>query len=235
MTRIKILPALFVSASVAACGSSTTTATTTTPTTTPPVVTLPPPPPAVSRIFDTDSPFEGALSTVIGVSPAAAQTILEFERRNLLDVETNPTGGAVYFGQTAMELGGSGGSGRLLEGDVVLFVDFSTNTLDGQLQSLVLHEMQGGSESAGGVAIVATTIADGRYTTRLETSPFFVGGGTPNLRTATVDATVDGAFVEGGAGTLGLIQGTATIGTDPTESLLGVYVADPPQPGGPTP
>jgi hypothetical protein len=226
MTRYKIASALLISLSVAACGSSTATPTTTTTEVEPPPPPPPPPPRAVSRIFDTDSPFQGELSTVIGVSPTAAQTILEFERRNLLSVETNPTGGAVYFGQTAMELGDPASSGRLLEGEVVLFVNFQSNSLSGQLQNLTLHDMQGGTESAGGMRIVATTIDDGRYATSLATTPFTVGGGTPNARTGTANATVDGAFVEGGAGTLGLIQGTMTIGSDPAEGLLGIYSAD---------
>lgn len=219
MIAFRTTGALVAALLVSACGGSGTTSGQ--PTTEPPPST-----PTVSRIFTTDVPFQDRLATVIGVSPTAAQTILEFERRNLLDVETNPIGSAVYTGKTAMELGSPGSSSRLLEGDVVLFVDFPTNALNGQLQSLVLHDMQGGSETVDVIRIGATTIDQGRYATTLDTAPFRVAGGTASQRTGTANARVDGAFVSGGAQTLGVIQGTMTIGSDPTESLLGVYEAD---------
>lgn len=181
--------------------------------------------PAPSTIFNTNSPFEGELATVIGVSPTAAQTILDFEGRNLLDVETSPSGGTVYQGRTAMELGDPGSS-RLLEGEVVLFVDFASGGVNGQLQDLTLNDLQGNSETVDVIVIESTTIDQGRFTTTLSTDPFRVAGGSADERTATANVSTEGAFVSGGAEALGTFDGTVAIGSDPSEPLNGVFTAD---------
>lgn len=177
----------------------------------------------VSRIFDITLPDAAAMAML----PTSAQdTINDFETRNQMAVATNPTGGSVYFGRTVMEVGDIDTDGALVEGDVYLGVDFGTSQVNGQFQDLTVNDLNGNVETVDVIRINATTITDGRYSTTLSTDPVTVAGGTANQRTATVDATLDGAFVEGGAGTIGVIGGTVTVGSGPAESLNGVYTAD---------
>jgi len=215
-TDVKILkatPALLISLSLAACSggsgdsSSGGTGTDTTPT--------------VSRIFDISLPDD-----LSNLPQTAQDTLTEFDSRNQMAVATSPTGESVYSGRTAMEVGDLETDGALVEGEVILFVDFASSQLSGQLQGLTLNDLQGNTETVDVIRIEGTNIDAGRYATTLSTDPFTIAGGTANEREGTADAKVDGAFVDGGAGTIGVIEGTVTVGSDPAESLVGVYTAD---------
>lgn len=218
MKATKASLALLVSFSLAACsgGTSDTTSAGTGGTATGTGTT-----PAVSRIFDVSLPDD--LSNL----PMSAQdTLTKFDSRNQMAVATSPTGGTVYFGRTVMEVGDLDADGGLVEGNVYLEVNFADSKINGQFQDLTLSDLQGNTETVDVIRIDATDIDAGRYSTTVSTNPFTIAGGTANERVGTADATVDGAFVDGGAGTIGVIKGTVKVGSDPAESLSGVLSAD---------
>lgn len=208
MTHFKIASALIISLSVAACGGASDTSGTSTGT-----------PPAVSRIFDVTFP-EG--DDFAARTSSAQATIDAFDTRNRMAVaSTLPDGNGVYLGSTAIGVG-SGDAASVVEGEIVLFVNFDTMFLNGQFQNLSIDDLDGTvTPISDPIRISTAPIVSGRYLTTVSNDPFSVGG-----ETARFDAKVDGAFVENGAGTIGVIDGSVTIGSAPSQSLAGVFSAD---------
>jgi hypothetical protein len=210
MSNFKAVSAVLLTLSVAACGSSSEMSD----------GGGPEAPPEVSRIFDVTLPEGEELASL---TDSARATIEAFDTRNQLEVATSlPTSGnAVYLGSTAMGFG-DGTDARLVEGDVVLFADFETPAIGGQFQDLSVNDLNGTETPVFDVIrIDAAPIVDGRYSTTVSRDPFSIGG-----ETASIDATLDGAFVEDGSGTIGVIGGGITVGSDPSQSLSGVFSAD---------
>ena len=209
MTSFKAVPALLLSLSVAACGSSSGSSDTT-----PEDLA-----PEVSRIFDVTLPEAEDLAAL---TDSARATIDEFDTRNQFAVaSTLPAGNAVYFGSTAISVG-DGAAASLVEGEVVLFVNFDTPALNGQFQNLSVNDLNGTvTPVLDVIRIDGAPINDGRYSTTVSKDVFTIGS-----ETASIDATVNGAFVENGDGTIGVVEGGITVGSNPSQTLNGLFSAD---------